>query len=108
MHALLAGPRPPKSVFSKDGFDFVEFTRQRSLVEQKKSPAFEAYIAGGTVFINFLHNYHESVGALTCWLSQVLRTRTQTNVYLTPPSSQGFTPHTDSQDVFILQLEGTK
>lgn len=41
-------------------------------------------------------------------LAQTLRTRAQTNAYLTPPSNQGFTAHTDSQDVFILQLEGAK
>ena len=30
------------------------------------------------------------------------------NVYLTPPGTQGFAPHFDDVDVFILQLEGKK
>ena len=30
------------------------------------------------------------------------------NVYLTPPSSQGFTAHYDAHDVFILQIAGSK
>ena len=28
------------------------------------------------------------------------------NAYITPRGAQGFTPHTDHQDVFILQLDG--
>eukprot|EP01052_Picozoa_sp_SAG31_P050567 SAG31_NODE_11598_length_1014_cov_1.855738_2_plen_97_part_00 len=30
------------------------------------------------------------------------------NVYVTPVSSQAFHPHTDPQDVLVLQLEGAK
>jgi Cupin superfamily protein len=30
------------------------------------------------------------------------------NAYLTPPGRQGFAPHSDDIDAFILQLEGTK
>ena len=30
------------------------------------------------------------------------------NVYLTPADSQGFSPHYDDIDAFILQLEGKK
>ena len=30
------------------------------------------------------------------------------NVYLTPPGTQGFAPHFDDVEVFILQLEGKK
>lgn len=32
----------------------------------------------------------------------------QTNLYLTPPSAQGFSPHWDTHDVFILQVVGSK
>lgn len=32
----------------------------------------------------------------------------RSNAYLTPPGSQGFAPHYDDIDAFILQLEGRK
>lgn len=32
----------------------------------------------------------------------------QTNLYLTPKDSKGFSPHWDSHDVFVLQISGTK
>ena len=30
------------------------------------------------------------------------------NVYLTPPNSQGFAPHYDDIEAFVLQIEGKK
>jgi ribosomal protein L16 Arg81 hydroxylase len=32
----------------------------------------------------------------------------QTNIYMTPAHSQGFTPHYDTHDVFVLQISGEK
>ncbi|CAI5513805.1 unnamed protein product [Closterium sp. Naga37s-1] len=34
--------------------------------------------------------------------------RARCNVYLTPPASQGFSPHYDDIDAFVLQIEGCK
>ena len=58
--------------------------------------------------MNFVERHYPPVAALTCWLAEALGTKAQTNAYLTPPNAQGFTAHTDSQDVLILQLEGVK
>ena len=39
---------------------------------------------------------------------RTLHMRCQTNVYLSPPARQGFNPHYDTHDVFILQVSGAK
>ena len=41
-------------------------------------------------------------------LGRRFSSRVQTNVYLTPPDAQGFAPHWDTHDVFVLQIGGTK
>ena len=87
--------------FARDGFEFDD---------GRPSPdnPFATYLAGGTVFVNHLHHHWPPIAALTCWLTAAVECAGQTNAYLTPPQSQGFTPHTDAQDVLILQLEGHK
>lgn len=41
-------------------------------------------------------------------LERELNLRLQFNIYITPHNAQGFTPHFDDHDVFILQTMGTK
>lgn len=41
-------------------------------------------------------------------LELFFRTAVGCNAYLTPPGRQGFAPHSDDIDAFILQLEGSK
>jgi hypothetical protein len=41
-------------------------------------------------------------------VAQQVCARAQTNIYLTPPDSQGFKPHWDTHDVYVIQVEGTK
>ncbi|MFT3885907.1 MAG: cupin domain-containing protein [Flavobacteriales bacterium] len=66
------------------------------------------YAQGGTLAIAGLHDRIASLGEL-CWqLSSYLSHPTQTNIYITPPHEQGFRPHYDTHDVFILQVEGSK
>jgi mannose-6-phosphate isomerase-like protein (cupin superfamily) len=41
-------------------------------------------------------------------LGKIFGSRVQTNIYLTPPGAQGFKPHWDTHDVFVLQVSGRK
>jgi len=63
---------------------------------------------GATVIFGALHDRHEGMRRLCAELSRQATARTQTNIYLTPPDSQGFKPHWDTHDVFVLQVEGSK
>ncbi len=63
---------------------------------------------GATVIFNQLHKRVPALARLCAALRQRFSSRVQTNVYLTPPDAQGFAPHWDTHDVFVLQISGTK
>ena len=63
---------------------------------------------GATVVFNQLHQRVPALAQLTVALGRRFSSRVQTNVYLTPPRAQGFAPHWDTHDVFVLQVRGTK
>ncbi len=63
---------------------------------------------GATVVFNQLHTRVPMLARLCVALGRRFSSRVQTNVYLTPPDAQGFAPHWDTHDVFVLQISGTK
>ncbi len=63
---------------------------------------------GATVIFNQLHKRVPALARLCAALGRRFSSRVQTNVYLTPPEAQGFAPHWDTHDVFVLQISGTK
>ncbi|MYF29535.1 MAG: hypothetical protein F4169_11900 [Gammaproteobacteria bacterium] len=66
------------------------------------------FAEGSTVIFEALHDRHEPLRRLCAALAAQAGTRAQTNIYLTPPDSQGFKPHWDTHDVFVMQVEGSK
>ncbi|WP_189277433.1 cupin domain-containing protein [Kitasatospora griseola] len=70
--------------------------------------AYRAYHDGFTVVINQTHRRSAAVGRLCRGLQAALHHPIGANIYLTPAGAQGFLPHVDTHDVFILQLHGTK
>ena len=66
------------------------------------------FAEGATIVFGGLHDHHEPTRRLCSAVSKQVSARTQTNIYLTPPGSQGFRPHWDTHDVFVLQVEGSK
>ncbi len=66
------------------------------------------YHQGGTLIIKELHNYWEPVANL-CWeLEKFFNYIVGVNMYFTPQNAQGFAPHFDTHDVFIVQVQGSK
>ena len=63
---------------------------------------------GATVIFNQIHKRVPALAQLCIALGRRFSSRVQTNVYLTPPDAQGFAPHWDTHDVFVLQISGTK
>lgn len=52
--------------------------------------------------------FSESIWKLSSTLQEYFGSFVGANVYLTPPNTQGFAPHYDDIEAFILQLEGKK
>lgn len=63
---------------------------------------------GATIIINGSENAFSSLIGLRRALEDELKCFVQANVYITPPDSQGFNPHFDAHNVFILQIYGRK
>ncbi|MFI1377240.1 cupin domain-containing protein [Streptomyces longwoodensis] len=69
---------------------------------------YRAYHDGFTAVINRVHRRSAAVGRLCRSLQVALHHPVGANLYLTPARAQGFRPHVDMHDVFVLQLHGTK
>ena len=68
----------------------------------------ERYAAGSTLVLQSLHRIHPPLVRFCRELAAELGHATQCNAYVTPPGSQGFSPHHDTHDVFVLQVDGFK
>ena len=63
---------------------------------------------GATIIFNQLHRRVKGLGEFCASLGEIFGSRVQANIYLTPPHGQGFRPHWDTHDVFVLQVSGRK
>jgi ribosomal protein L16 Arg81 hydroxylase len=63
---------------------------------------------GWTIVFNNLHCHLPELAGLCRAAEAVFSQPFQTNLYLTPAGAQGFKPHWDTHDVFVLQVVGSK
>jgi lysine-specific demethylase/histidyl-hydroxylase NO66 len=63
---------------------------------------------GCSLRLSWPQRHSDRVWALLCQLEEHFCCGAGCNVYLTPPGAQGFAPHFDDVDVFILQVAGEK
>ncbi|HEX8193672.1 MAG TPA: cupin domain-containing protein [Allosphingosinicella sp.] len=66
------------------------------------------YQNGSTIVLNELHEWIPELGAFCRGVEQCFSAQVTTNVYLTPAGNQGFPPHYDNHDVFVMQVSGRK
>jgi ribosomal protein L16 Arg81 hydroxylase len=83
-----------------------EYVWRDSMVDPAQ--AARLFSQGATVIFGGLQDRHEGMRRLCSAVTAQVCARTQTNIYLTPPDSQGFKPHWDTHDVYVLQVEGSK
>lgn len=66
------------------------------------------YREGATITINFISSFNNSLGLLCEKLEKIFECPIECSAFLTPPNVQGFSPHFDSAEVFLIQVEGSK
>ncbi len=69
---------------------------------------YKQYQEGASVVFQALHRSWKPLNLFCRELEKYFRHHVQTNLYLTPKAAQGFKPHYDTHDVFILQIAGRK
>ena len=82
------------------------YTERSGRVDARKVGRY--FDEGATVVFNRLHGRIPALRELCISVGQFFGSRLQTNIYLTPPNAQGFKPHWDTHDVFVLQVTGQK
>jgi hypothetical protein len=67
-----------------------------------------AFASGKTILITSLQHRWPTVAAMGRHLETFFGCPVHTNLYLTPAGAQGFDPHYDTHEVFVLQIGGDK
>ncbi len=67
-----------------------------------------AYQSGATLWLPGLHRAWRPLAELAGEVESYFNHGVHTNIYLTPRGSQGFDPHYDTHEVFVLQISGRK
>ncbi len=69
---------------------------------------YREYRQGASMVFQALHRGWKPLALFVRDLEKRFGHHVQTNLYLTPKAAQGFKPHYDTHDVFILQIAGQK
>lgn len=68
----------------------------------------QGYTEGHTLAMAGFQQLHQGLRNFCQQFEDLLGHPFQTNLYLTPADSKGFSPHWDAHDVFVLQISGSK
>lgn len=68
----------------------------------------DSYQNGRSIRLLMPQTLNKSMWKLCSLLSEYFGNFVGSNIYLTPPGTQGFAPHYDDIEAFVLQLEGQK
>jgi ribosomal protein L16 Arg81 hydroxylase len=74
----------------------------------KPERLFDLYMDGATLVLNQAHHAFASISLACRELTRELSFPARANVYVSPPSSQGFTKHFDDHEILVLQIMGSK
>lgn len=69
---------------------------------------YERYLEGSTIILSGLDETWQPLAIFCRKLEGALSHPAGIGIYLTPPGTQGVKPHYDTQEIFVLQVEGRK
>lgn len=90
---------------------YTELTTKRRQATSRQisiSKLVEFCNSGATMTFNGLNNYSVELSDYCKKISTELNEATQINCYLTQKGNQGFEPHFDHHEIFIIQVQGEK
>lgn len=87
--------------------DKVRMTQMRVQDVQQKD-LFKAFHSGSTIMLDSINQSWPAAAELAALFSDAFSALVKVNAYITPPGFQGAPIHPDIQDVFALQMEGSK
>lgn len=91
-----------------------DFTKMETLLGGKvktivcAEKVYGLFHQGATIIINSAEKTIPRLANACRIIEQQLNIRVQSNIYITPPHSQGFDVHYDSHDIFTMQIKGPK
>lgn len=101
-------PKPPEGMLVIKGSEHYARRWTEADGKPKLDQVHAAWREGYTLVVNKLDELWQPVADFAAGLEEALHHSVAINLYFTPPRSQGFVPHYDVMDVFILQIEGAK
>ncbi|MGJ7032939.1 cupin domain-containing protein [Niabella hirudinis] len=99
------GQEVPSAAYTLKGVPIGHHKRDGIIHTEK---VFALFNEGATLVIQAGQRYFDHLSACCMELSRKFNAPVQANLYITPNRSQGFNPHWDTHDVFVLQVSGTK
>ena len=103
-----AKPKPPELRVVKNQQDFLPNKYLKADGSLNLNQLYKAYYEDNTLIINGLHQFWKPLAIFSQNLQIFLNHRVIPNLYLSPKKSKGLSPHFDTHDVFVLQIEGSK
>jgi hypothetical protein len=83
-----------------------DYAKSTNLIDRVR--VYKLFAEGSTIILPHLHLRHNKLAAFCRGMEARFSAPFQTNLYLSPQNGQGFIPHFDNHDVFVLQVAGSK
>lgn len=96
------------TVVKSDKFDGRRQDMHGNVVQSNTATVLNELDQGSTLILDKLDNRLPTLTEMHALLEKETHYQFQSNIYITPPSQQGFRAHFDDHHVFILQTQGSK